>query len=149
MRFASLFVPILLLFSVSAHADATNCVVYATDYANSYVNGDLVGDTVRGGIAGAVAGGEWEGPSGAERGARVGGALGVLNNLGSLPGGWQAMYDMAYQICIQGDASSIHPAPLPGQPRSDCGSSAGYNTHGLREPGTGSIRAGSSRAGCP
>ncbi|WP_208999270.1 hypothetical protein [Roseibium sediminis] len=149
MRSVTLLAVLLFLIPVSAKADGTDCVVYATDYANSYVNGDLVGDTVRGGIAGAVAGGEWEGPSGAERGARVGGALGVLNNLGSLPGGWQAMYDMAYQICIQGDASATFPAPLPGQPRSDCGSSAGYNTPGLREPGTGNIRAGSSQAGCP
>jgi len=94
---------LVLLAQFPAKADGTDCVVYATDYANAHVgSGDIAGDAVSGGVTGAVAGGAWNPlTGGAVRGARAGGALGVLNNLGSIPEGWQGLYDMAYQICLQ------------------------------------------------
>jgi len=134
-----------------AQAGGTDCVVYATDYANAHMgSGDPVGDAVSGGMAGAVVGGEWRGPSGAYRGARAGGALGVLNNLGSLPGGWQALYDTAYQMCQQqtsGINTPYHGGPgvVPYEP--DCRSSASVNAP-LRRTPDGAIIAGSGHNGC-
>ncbi|WP_297581729.1 hypothetical protein [Roseibium sp.] len=140
-----------------ALADGTDCVVYATDYANARMgSGDMVGDAVSGGMAGAVVGGEWRGPIGAIRGARAGGALGVLDNLGSLPGGWQALYDTAYQMCLQ-QTSSVNAAPsygtpyYPGNiyasPQPDCRSTATVNAPMKRSP-DGSIVAGSGLGTC-
>jgi len=135
-----------------AAADGTDCVIYATDYANAHVgSGDMVGDAVSGGMAGAVAGGAWRGPGGAVRGARAGGALGVLDNLGSLPGGWQALYDMAYQMCLQ-QTSGVNAAPyVPpsnlAPPPPDCRSSASVNAP-LRRTPDGGIMAGSDFGGC-
>ncbi len=100
------------LLPLSANAGGTDCVLYATDYANAHVgNGDMIGDVVSGGMTGAVVGGAWRPfAGGAHRGARAGGALGVLDNLGSVPGGWQGLYDMAYQMCLQ-QTSSVNAAP--------------------------------------
>lgn len=134
-----------------ARADGTDCVVYATDYANAHMgSGDPVGDAVSGGMAGAVAGGEWRGPVGAYRGARVGGALGVLDNLGSMPGGWQALYDTAYQMCQQqtsGVNAPYYSAPNLAPSDPDCHSSASVNAP-LRRTPNGGIIAGSGLNGC-
>lgn len=79
-----------------------DCDAYAADYADRYLgSGDPTGDIVSGAMAGAVGGGAWEGPSGAQRGAAAGGALAVLGNLAAYPGGWEGLYDMAYQMCRQ------------------------------------------------
>ncbi|MTI43767.1 hypothetical protein E1178_09105 [Roseibium hamelinense] len=114
-------------------------------------SGDVVGDAVQGGMAGAVVGGAWRGPSGARRGAEAGGALGVLNNLGSVPGGWQSLYDMAYQMCVQQNAGvnadTLYPVPSLSAPRPGCGSSASVDRRPLRSA-DGTISAGSSRTGC-
>lgn len=84
-----------------AGAQPADCEAYAIDYANRFIgSGDMVGDAVEGGMKGAVVGGAWRGPSGAKRGAQAGGALGVLNNLGSDPRAWEGLYDMAYQMCV-------------------------------------------------
>lgn len=116
---------VLMLLPFSAQAGGTDCVLYATDYANAHTgSGDMVGDAVSGGMAGAVAGGLWNpATGGAGRGARAGGALGVLNNLGSIPQGWQALYDMAYQMCRQQNAGASAP-PAPASPGTGCRSSA-------------------------
>lgn len=140
------------------HAQGTNCVVYATDYANAFVGqGDPVGDAVSGGMAGAVVGGAWRGPGGARRGARAGAALGVLDNLGAYPGGWQALYDTAYQMCLQ-QTSNVNAAPNYGtpyypatnlpSPPPDCRSSATVNAPLKRAP-NGAIMAGSNLGNCP
>jgi len=147
--------PALALFICAgvspAQADGTNCVVYATDYANAHMgSGDPVGDAVSGGMTGAVAGGAWAGASGAYRGAQVGGALGVLNNLGSMPGGWQALYDTAYQMCQQqtsGVNAPYHSGPTLGTSDPDCRSSASVNAPLKRSP-NGAIIAGSGLSGC-
>lgn len=137
-----------LLMPVQALADGTDCVVYATDYANAHVgSGDMVGDAVSGGMAGAVAGGQWNPlTGGAERGARAGGALGVLNNLGSIPQGWQALYDMAYQICRQ-QTSGASAAPNPSGPGTGCRSSVGVNKPMEVTP-DGGLMAGSGGRNC-
>ncbi len=138
--------------SLPAAAGGTDCVIYATDYANAHMgSGDMVGDAVSGGMEGAVAGGQWRGPSGAYRGARVGGALGVLDNLGSLPGGWQGLYDMAYQMCQQ-QTSGVNAAPYyppPGlvSPEPECRSSATVSVPLKRSP-EGAIMAGSGYGSC-
>lgn len=134
-----------------ALADGTDCVVYATDYANAHMgSGDPVGDAVSGGMAGAVVGGAWQGPSGAYRGARAGGALGVLDNLGSMPGGWQALYDTAYQMCLQqtsGVNVPYYSAPTLAPSDPDCRSSASVNAPLKRSP-NGAIIAGSGLGSC-
>lgn len=139
----------LILFTpLPAKADGTDCVVYATDYANAHVgSGDLVGDAVSGGMAGAVAGGAWNPlTGGAARGARAGGALGVLNNLGSIPEGWQGLYDMAYQICIQQN-SGANLAPYQPGPATGCRSAASVDAPQERAP-DGSMIAGSGGRNC-
>ncbi|MEE4012333.1 hypothetical protein V1T76_09745 [Roseibium sp. FZY0029] len=135
----------------SAQADGADCTIYATDYANAHMgSGDVVGDAVSGGMAGAVAGGEWRGPSGAYRGARAGAALGVLDNMGSIPGGWQALYDMAYQMCQQqtsGVNAPYYQSPSIGTSSSDCRSSASVNAPLKRNP-NGGIMVGSDFGNC-
>ncbi|WP_209017033.1 hypothetical protein [Roseibium aggregatum] len=138
------------LTTFSASAQDTDCVVYATDYANARMgSGDVVGDAVSGGMTGAVAGGAWAGPGGAIRGARAGGALGVLDNLGSMPGGWQALYDTAYQMCQQQSANAgVAPAyGSPHYPNSDCRSSATV-TETLNGAPKNSFGVGSSFGTC-
>ncbi|MTH98979.1 hypothetical protein E1297_23525 [Roseibium sp. RKSG952] len=131
----------------------TNCVLYATDYANRYAgSGDPVGDAVQGGMAGAVIGGAWRGPGGAVKGARAGAALATLDNLGSMPGGWQGLYDMAFQMCQQQtspvNADTLYPVPPVALPQPACRSSASVDKRPLRAP-DGSISAGSGTTGCP
>ena len=144
--------------ALPAHADGTDCVVYATDYANAHSgNGDPVGDMVSNGMTGAVAGGAWAGHSGAVRGARAGAALGVLNNMGAYPGGWQALYDMAYQMCQQQQQNAAVAAPAYGSPyypganlgapQPDCRSTATVNAPLKRAP-DGTIMAGSGFGSC-
>lgn len=137
----------------AAYADGTDCVVYATDYANQYVgSGDPIGDAVSGGMAGAVVGDIIGGPGGANAGAKAGGALGILDNLGSLPGGWDALYDMAYQMCVQQDAglnpNLLYPAPVPGTSHYPCRSTATVNGPSIRSGPGGTLSAGSGRTGC-
>lgn len=148
---AGLIVAAATLLPRPAQADGTDCVVYATDYANSYVgNGDMIGDVVSGGIAGAVAGREWDPVNGETRGARVGGAVAVLNNLGSLPGGWQGLYDMAYQMCLQqtsgANADPYSPEGGYGVPEPRCRSSASVNKPLHRTPEGGLMASSGSRS---
>ncbi|MEP3047909.1 MAG: hypothetical protein ABJL55_19225 [Roseibium sp.] len=105
------------LFSGPAAAQQQDCHAYATAYANSYVNPDpsdlaVVDNAMRG----AVAGGAWQGPSGARRGAIVGGALSVLDDLGSYQGGWQGLYDMAYRQCRNSTSSVTRRPSTLGDP---------------------------------
>lgn len=136
---------------LKAHAGGTDCVLYATDYANAHSgSGDMIGDVVSGGMTGAVAGGEWNPlTGGAARGARAGGALGVLDNLGAFPGGWQGLYDMAYQMCLQ-QTSGANAAPYHGSnisTSSGCRSSATVNAPEEIAP-DGSLTAGSGGRNC-
>lgn len=94
---------------VYAGGELDTCETYARDYADAHSgSGDPNGEIVDGAMRGAVAGGAWAGPSGARRGALAGGALGVLDNLGAYPGGWVALYDMAYQMCINQNSPANH-----------------------------------------
>ena len=80
----------------------------------------------------------------------AGGALGVLDNLGSLPGGWQALYDMAYQMCQQqtsGVNAPYYQSPSVGMSSSDCRSSASVNAPLKRSP-NGGIMVGSDFGNC-
>lgn len=120
---------VLCLTPLSSQAEdrLAACQRYARDYADAHMgSGDPLGDLVDGGMRGAVAGGAWDGPSGAERGAVAGGALGVLDNLGTYPGGWQALYDMAYQMCVNQTSPVNHRPTTLGNPNvgSNCRSSA-------------------------
>ncbi|WP_417667221.1 hypothetical protein [Roseibium sp.] len=125
---------------------AANCDAYARAYADSYRgSGDPTGDIVAGGMRGAVAGGAWQGPSGARRGARAGGALAVLDNLASYPGGWQALYDMAYQLCRNETSGVTHRPQTLGDPSVKCRSRAGVAGSSSKGP----LSAGSSRNDCP
>ena len=93
----------VLLGTAQGHAGGSisSCEEYARDYADAHAgSGDPTGDMVDEGMRGAVVGGAWAGRSGERRGARAGAALSVLDNMGSTPEGWQSLYDMAYQMCI-------------------------------------------------
>lgn len=128
-----------------AQGTPADCDAYAREYANARMgSGDMVGDVVEGGMRGAVAGGQWRGPIGAERGARVGGALGVMDNLGSLPGGWEALYDMAYQMCRNETSSANHQPNTLGNPsaNSNCRSTATVQPVPPRPGGGISARSG-------
>ena len=122
---------LLLFFAGACPGQAEDrlaaCQSYARDYADAHKgSGDPLGDLVDGGMRGVVAGGAWDGPSGAERGAVAGGALSVLDNLGAYPGGWQALYDMAYQMCVNQTSPVNHRPTTLGNPNvgSNCRSSA-------------------------
>jgi hypothetical protein len=145
---SALVVPLLLFTVLPSKADGTDCVVYATDYANGHVgSGDMVGDAVSGGMTGAVVGGQWNPlTGGAARGARTGAALGVLNNLGSVPQGWQALYDMAYQICTQQN-SGASAAPYGAGVMPNCRSSASVDGPSERSP-DGGLMVGSGGRNC-
>jgi len=100
-----------------AMAQPVDCDARARAFANSYLgNGTRDLDILDGAMGGAVAGGEWRGERGAQRGARAGAALGVLDNLASYPGGWQGLYDMAYQSCRQENSSITHRPRSLGDP---------------------------------
>ncbi len=122
-----------------------DCDAYATAYADSYRgSGDPTGDIVDRAMGGAVAGGAWAGPGGARRGARAGGALAVLDNLAAYPGGWQALYDMAYQLCRNETSGVTHRPQTLGDPSVRCRSRAGVVGG---KPGNG-IYAGSGQGAC-
>ncbi|MEJ8474024.1 hypothetical protein [Roseibium algae] len=129
---------------------SADCDAYARSYADSYLgNGDPTGDIVAGGMRGAVIGGGWSGAGGAERGARAGGAVAVLDNLAAYPGGWQGLYDMAFQICSNETSGANYrpqtdPYQTQGQQGANCRSSAGVATRSSRGP----ISAGSGRNNC-
>ncbi|GAA0782385.1 hypothetical protein GCM10009077_30330 [Roseibium denhamense] len=143
------FVMALAFPALPASAQGTDCVLYATDYANARMgSGDVMGDAVSGGMEGAVVGGAWRGQSGARRGAEAGGALGVLDNLGSLPGGWQALYDMAYQICLQQNSPARGGyGASPDGAAGGCRSSATINKPMQKSP-DGSLMVGSGGRNC-
>jgi len=125
----------------------STCEDYARDYVDAHAgSGDPTGDMVDEGMRGAVAGGAWAGPGGARRGARAGAALSVLDNLGSTPEGWQSLYDMAYQMCInENSPANYRPDPtVSPNVTPDCRSSA--TTQPIPPLPDGTIRAGS---GCP
>jgi len=101
----------------AAHAQPVDCDARARAYANSYLgNGTRDLDILDGAMGGAVAGGEWRGESGARRGARAGAALGVLDNLATYPGGWQGLYDMAYDSCRRETSPVTHRPRSLGDP---------------------------------
>ncbi len=107
------------------------CDARATAYADAHLgSGDPTGELIDRAMDGAVEGYLWAGPRGARRGARVEGGKTVLDTLSSYPGGWQALYDMAYQICIQ-------------EPDPDCRSQAG-----MVGSGAASGQGLSARSGC-
>ncbi|GGB60162.1 hypothetical protein GCM10011316_35250 [Roseibium aquae] len=115
--------PLLLLAllplagGTSVAAQSIDCDAQARAYADSYLgrgNRDL--DILDGAMGGAVAGGEWRGDSGARRGARAGAALEVLDNLATYPGGWQGLYDMAYQECMRRNSPVEHRPRSLGDP---------------------------------
>ncbi|MBO0345128.1 hypothetical protein [Roseibium limicola] len=113
-----------------ARPEGGGCDAYARAYADQFLgSGDPIGDVITRGMEGAAEGGAWGGPRGARRGARAGGAQAVLDNLAAYPGGWQALYDMAYQICSQENAP-------------DCRSSAGV---GVKSRGALGARSGACR----
>ncbi|WP_209003846.1 hypothetical protein [Labrenzia sp. CE80] len=127
--------PDTLPIPLPAVPQGPNCDVYARAYADSYRgSGDPTGDIVAGGMEGAVAGGAWRGPGGARRGARAGGALAVLDNLAAYPGGWQALYDMAYQICRNETSGVTHRPNTLGDPSVKCRSRAGVASSSSRAP---------------
>ncbi|MEQ8375446.1 MAG: hypothetical protein RID22_20310 [Roseibium aggregatum] len=100
-----------------ASAQTTNCDTYARAYADAHINPDQSDmPIVDGAMEGAVAGGAWEGPSGARRGALTGGALAVLDNLGSTPAGWRGLYDLAYRLCRNAQSPVTHRPSTLGDP---------------------------------
>ena len=150
-RFVALFLfPMLAapLMSGTAQAQTTDCVLYATDYANAHIGtGDPYGDAVSGAMTGGAAGLALRGPNGVLRGAEAGAALGVMDSLAAVPGGWGALYDMAYQMCMTtagGASDGLSAAPYTSSP---CRSSATGNRPVKRMPG-GAIIAGSGGNGC-
>ncbi len=123
-----------------------DCDAYARAYADSYLgNGDPTGDMVANGMEGAVVGGAWAGRSGARRGAVAGGAVAVLDNLAAYPGGWQGLYDMAYQMCRNETSGANYRPQTQGSPSagSGCRSRAIVN-----DPNHNMMHAGSRRPGC-
>lgn len=139
----------VLLGTAQSHAGGSisSCEEYARDYADAHAgSGDPTGDMVDEGMRGAVVGGEWAGRSGARRGARAGAALSVLDNMGSTPQGWQSLYDMAYQMCInENSPANYQPDPM-GSPNVTPGCSSSATTQPIPPLPDGTIRAGS---GCP
>ena len=139
----------LMLGSVQSQAGGSisSCEDYARDYADAHAgSGDPTGDMVDEGMRGAVAGGAWAGRSGARRGARAGAALSVLDNLGSTPQGWQSLYDMAYQMCVnENSPANYRPGPM-GNPNVTPGCASSATAQPIPPLPDGTIRAGS---GCP
>lgn len=101
----------------AVQAQPIDCDAYARAYADAHVSG---GETdlgiVDGAMEGAVAGGAWRGPSGARRGAVVGGSLGVLDTLGNYPAGWRGLYDLAYRMCRNRHSPVTHRPSTLGDP---------------------------------
>lgn len=139
----------VLLGVAPSHAggSVSSCEEYARDYADAHAgSGDPTGDMVDEGMRGAVVGGAWAGRSGERRGARAGAALSVLDNMGSTPQGWQSLYDMAYQMCInENSPANYQPEPM-GSPNVTPGCTSSATTQPIPPLPDGTIRAGS---GCP
>ncbi len=111
----------VMLFAVCyappAFAQFTDCDAYAKAYADAHINPDQSDlPIVDGAMEGAVAGGAWRGPGGARRGALTGGALAVLDNLGSTPAGWRGLYDLAYRLCRNAQSPVTHRPSTLGDP---------------------------------
>jgi hypothetical protein len=111
-------VAIACLTSISeANAQPYNCTEYARAYANAHVDPGVPDlDLYERGARGAVAGGIWDGPGGARRGAAIGGALSVLDNLGNYPAGWRSLYDLAYRMCVNDQSGATHRPRTLGDP---------------------------------
>ncbi|MFN4124359.1 hypothetical protein [Pannonibacter indicus] len=100
------------------------CHASARDFANAHAGGrrDMGTSILEGAMSGTVAGGAWAGPSGAERGAHAGAALGVLGTMAQDPRVWQALYDSAYRTCLTqrysapGYSAPAYGLPAYGQP---------------------------------
>lgn len=132
--------------------EAGACDAQAAAYADRHAAGaDLSQGAIAGGIDGAVVGGltgrrpgpdGWS-PHGARRGARAGAALGVLDALGTVdPADWQALYDRAYEACLEG-------APLPAPSGPDDCSSTTRVIEGARSRDRGGLYSTGSRLdGC-
>lgn len=115
----SVLAGVLLSFCAlsAANAQTVNCDAYARSYANAHTSNDPTNvPIVDGGMQGAVAGGAWKGPGGARRGALAGGALTVLDTLGNYPGGWQGLYDLAYNTCSNQQSPVNHRPTTLGDP---------------------------------
>ncbi|WP_186393807.1 MULTISPECIES: hypothetical protein [unclassified Pannonibacter] len=103
----------------AAQGQDMTCDASARDFANAHAGGgrDMGTSILEGAMSGTVAGGAWAGPSGAERGARAGAALGVLGTMAQDPRVWQALYDSAYRTCLtQRYSTPGHSAPAYGVP---------------------------------
>lgn len=95
------------------------CDASAREFANAHAGGgrDMMSSILEGAMNGTVAGGAWAGPSGAERGAHAGAALGVLGTMAQNPRIWQALYDSAYRTCLtQRYSSPAYGVPAYGLP---------------------------------
>ncbi len=101
----------------SLQAQPYDCNAYARAYANAHTSPDPTDlELFERGARGAVAGGIWEGPSGAERGAAIGGALAVLDTLGNYPAGWHSLHDLAYRMCRNAQSGANHRPSTLGDP---------------------------------
>lgn len=95
------------------------CDASAREFANAHGGGgrDMMSNILEGAMNGTVAGGAWAGPSGAERGAHAGAALGVLGTMAQDPRVWQALYDSAYRTCVsQRYSTPAYGTPIYGLP---------------------------------
>jgi hypothetical protein len=104
---------------VAAQGRDMACDASARDFANAHAGRgrDMGTSIVEGAMNGTVAGGAWAGPSGAERGANAGAALGVLGTMAQDPRVWQALYDSAYRTCLtQRYSTPGYGAPAYGVP---------------------------------
>ncbi|MFN4169330.1 MAG: hypothetical protein ACK4HD_13565 [Pannonibacter phragmitetus] len=107
------------LLSAAAQGLDMTCDASARDFANAHAGGgrDMGTSILEGAMSGTVAGGAWAGPSGAERGAHAGAALGVLGTMAQDPRVWQALYDSAYRTCLtQRYSTPGYSAPAYGVP---------------------------------
>ncbi|NVK35932.1 MAG: hypothetical protein HWE23_15710 [Rhodobacteraceae bacterium] len=103
----------------------TDCDAYASAYADRFLGtGDPNGDIVADAMEGYVEGGAWAGRRGAERGAVAGGAGAVMRNYSNYPGGWEAMYEVGWQICISQQNSGSVGGSMGTGPNRGCRSSA-------------------------
>lgn len=101
----------------SVLAQPYDCRAYARAYADAHTSPDPTDlEIFERGARGAVAGGIWEGPSGAERGAAIGGALAVLDKLGNYPAGWHSLHDLAYRMCRNAQSGVNHRPSTLGNP---------------------------------
>lgn len=101
----------------------TDCDAYASAYADRFLgSGDPTGDIVEDAMKGAVEGGAWGGHRGARKGALAGAAGAVMDNYANYEGGWQAMYDIGWELCISQQKPLAPQRMAP--PRTSCRSNA-------------------------